>query len=86
MDYLGIVRYTDSEWTNMGVYALNTEFFNVPLVRIKSGEFGLPQTVGSMATDYCKKVKIVEGKFWVPVGHPPDIQKAEAILEMVKTD
>lgn len=81
MNYQGIVSYQHSEWTNMGVYALTTEFFNVPLVRIKSGEFGLPQTVASMATDYGKKVKIVEGTFWVPVGHPPDIQKAEAMLE-----
>ena len=48
------------------------------LVAIGGGEFGLPQTLVTMAKDY--PVKIIKAKHWHPIGHPEDIESAEKNL------
>jgi NDP-sugar pyrophosphorylase family protein len=65
---------------NAGLYALDARFFDYPLVPIKDGaEFGLPQTLVSMAKDH--PVAVVRATFWMPIGTPEELAKASAILE-----
>jgi len=67
---------------NTGAYFLNKIFFDYPLVKkstkIDEKEFGLPQTLATMAKDY--KIKVVKAEFWHPMGYPEDILKAEKIM------
>ncbi len=65
---------------NIGVYLLNTKFFDYPLVSKNPGdkEYGLPQTLANMAKDY--EIKVVRADFWQPIGNPEDLKKAEENL------
>lgn len=65
---------------NAGLYVLDGRFFGYPLVPIKGGaEFGLPQTLVTMAKDH--PIAILEAGFWLPIGYPEDLAKAAAALE-----
>ncbi len=65
---------------NAGLYALDRRFFDYPLVPIKDGkEFGLPQTLVSMAQDH--PIAVVPASFWLPIGYPEDLAKAAEYLE-----
>lgn len=66
---------------NMGVYVLDKRFFSYPMIRLHDGEFGLPQTISSMAKDH--PVKTVKAKFWHPIAYPEDIKKATDSLSGV---
>lgn len=67
---------------NIGAYLLNKNFFDYQLAKrlaeVSEKEFGLPQTLATMAKDY--KIKVEKAKFWQPVGYPEDILKAEKII------
>ncbi|MEY4723849.1 MAG: hypothetical protein RLZZ324_1362 [Candidatus Parcubacteria bacterium] len=70
---------------NIGVYALDKRFFDYPMVPVKSGkEFGLPQTIGSMAPEHA--IKVTQARFWMPIGYPEDIARAEAALAAQTAD
>ena len=65
---------------NAGLYALDQRFFDYPLVAIKDGaEFGLPQTIVSVAADH--QIAVVRATFWMPIGYPEDLEKATRVLE-----
>jgi NDP-sugar pyrophosphorylase family protein len=74
----------DSQWVITGAYTLTEEFFNVPLVKMTSGEYGLPHTICKMVDDTGVKVKIIEAEFWIPIGYPQDIPYAEELLAQTK--
>ena len=59
-------------------FVLNDKFFDYELVQISEAEFGLPQTLATMAKDY--SVDILKATQWLPVGYPEDIKKAEEII------
>lgn len=62
-----------------GLALLDENFFKYDLVPIHGGkEFGLPQTVVKMAKDY--PVKIVPTTYWLPIGYPDDLKRAEIHL------
>jgi len=65
---------SDSNLVNIGVYALDKRFFDYPLVKIPSGEYGLPQTIVSMAKEH--KVYIEKASFWLKVNTEEDLEKA----------
>jgi len=69
---------------NTGMYALEPDFFDYPLVPIKGGtEFGLPQTLAQVAQD--RPVRVLVAGFWVPLGYPEDLKKAtEALGDRVR--
>lgn len=79
---IGIIEGADVEpggLVNAGLYVLDTRFFAYPLVPIKDGaEFGLPQTIVTMAKDH--PVSVVRAEFWCPIGYPEDLEKASAAL------
>lgn len=60
-------------------FVLNKKFFDYDLVPVSETEFGLPQTLASMAKDY--PVKILIADHWLPVGYPEDIKKAEEVID-----
>jgi NDP-sugar pyrophosphorylase family protein len=67
---------------NAAVYALTPCIFTYPLVAIKNGaEYGLPQTIVTMARDAA--VHVVEARDWVQVTELADIPKAEAYLKSI---
>jgi bifunctional UDP-N-acetylglucosamine pyrophosphorylase/glucosamine-1-phosphate N-acetyltransferase len=61
-----------------GGFALTSHFFDYPLVKITETEYGLPQTLVSMAQDY--PVEIIEATHWQPVGRMEELEKAEEVL------
>lgn len=64
---------------NAGLYVLDERFFSYPLVPIKGGaEFGLPQTLVTMAKDH--PIVILRAGFWLSIGYPEDLEKATRIL------
>lgn len=66
---------------NAAAYTLDKRFFDyelVPLSGINKNEFGLPQTLVSVAKDH--PVKILRAKAWYPIGKPEDLEKAEGVL------
>ncbi len=79
----GESRDENLKLANIGVYLLNKEFFDYPLIKRVSKpddeEFGLPQTLGGMAKDY--KIKVEKAEFWLPIGYPEDIIKAEKVID-----
>jgi len=60
---------------NTGLYVLQPEIFNYPLVEIKKGEYGLPQTLALAAKDF--PVQVHFAKFWLKINEPPDLLIAE---------
>lgn len=78
----GTPRDENIKLVNTAAYLLNRKFFDYPLVKkstkIDEKEFGLPQTLATMAKDY--KIRVEKAEFWHPVGYPEDILKAEKLL------
>lgn len=65
---------------NTGLYVLDQNYFNYEMVPIKDGkEFGLPQTIVTMVKDF--PVKIIKTDYWLPVGYPDDLKRAEIHLK-----
>lgn len=63
-----------------GLYALTKEIFDYEPVKLETKEeWGLPQTLLKLAED--KPIKIVETDFWLPVGTPEELSRAEEILK-----
>ncbi len=59
---------------NAALYILDKKFFDYPMVKIRSGEYGLPQTIAVMAKD--RPVYLEKASFWLPIDTEEDLQKA----------
>jgi NDP-sugar pyrophosphorylase family protein len=67
-------------WVNIGVYRLSVDFFDYQPVQLTaSAEYGLPQTLMSLAAD--KPVAAVPADFWIPIATPADLAAAEQSLQ-----
>lgn len=64
---------------NAAAYVLNKNFFDYELVPIGGGEFGLPQTMATMAGDY--KIKVEKATDWFPITSPEDLVSAEDVID-----
>lgn len=64
---------------NIGLYVLNEDFFNYPLVDIGKGEFGLPQTMMLMKNKYA--IHTEKASHWFPIGNPEDLEKAQDVID-----
>lgn len=65
---------------NAGLYVLNKEIFNYPLVKIPNvEEYGLPQTLIQATKDV--DIKIVKSKEWIEMTSPEDIDKTELLFQ-----
>lgn len=67
-------HHSKSNLINTGLYILNKKFFDFPLVKIKSGEYGLPQTIAQMTKEH--KVYVERASFWLPVDTKEDLERA----------
>lgn len=63
---------------NVGMYILNTDFFNYSLFDLGNGEFGLPQTLMKMSDKY--KINFEKATDWFPIGNQDDFEKAQTII------
>ncbi|MFZ2594074.1 MAG: nucleotidyltransferase family protein [Minisyncoccia bacterium] len=67
-------------YVNAAVYVLTPEIFNYPLVAIKDGaEFGLPQTIVTMART--TPVKLVPSHDWTQITDAADFARVTASLQ-----
>lgn len=72
-------EHKKSDLINTGVYVLSKEFFDYELVKLTGKEeWGLPQTVVSLAKDH--PVDIVVTDYWIPMTSPGDLEMGEKIL------
>jgi bifunctional UDP-N-acetylglucosamine pyrophosphorylase/glucosamine-1-phosphate N-acetyltransferase len=63
----------ESYLMNVGMYVLDKRFFDYDLVKISSGEFGLPQTLAVMAKDH--PVYVEKASFWLPLNTERDLER-----------
>jgi UDP-N-acetylglucosamine diphosphorylase / glucose-1-phosphate thymidylyltransferase / UDP-N-acetylgalactosamine diphosphorylase / glucosamine-1-phosphate N-acetyltransferase / galactosamine-1-phosphate N-acetyltransferase len=64
---------------NAGAYMLTKDFFEYPLVRLPNGEYGLPQTIATMADKH--HIIVQYATHWLPISKPEDLVKAEKMLD-----
>jgi len=86
-----IVEYPDSlksksRLINTGLYKLDKKIFKYPLQRKKPGdpEFGLPQTLVTLAKDI--PIQVIESTFWQMVNTPEDFQQAKKVYPKLVKD
>jgi len=79
-----IIEYPDSLMSqsrliNTGLYKLDKNIFNYPLQKIKPGhpEYGLPQTLVSLAKDF--PIRTIKATFWQMVNTPEDFSQAKKL-------
>lgn len=78
---INIIEKPESPPTNLaatGAYVLDSRVFAYPLVKHEKGEYFLTDVVTQMALS--SPIKTVSTEFWIPIGYPEDLKKAEAIL------
>ena len=68
----------NSNMVNTALYVLDQRFFDYPLVPITDTEYGLPQTLVSMANEH--RIKVEKATHWIPLGNVEDIAVAEKQL------
>jgi len=84
-----IVEYPDSlksesRLINTALYKLEKNFFDYPLVPISSVEYGLPQTLVTLAKDF--PINIVTATFWQVVNTPEDFARAQKLYPKLARD
>ena len=61
-----------------GVSVLDGRIFNYPARKHNNGEYYITDSLARLAKDH--DVKIVRADFWLPIGYPEDLEKAEEVL------
>lgn len=74
IDIIEKPKHSKNKLANIGIFVLNKNFFKYKLIPVGGGEYGLPQTLATMAKDH--KIKILKARQWHPIGHPEDIKSA----------
>ena len=67
-----------SKLASTGVKVLDSKIFNYPAKQHPNGEYYITDSLAQMARDY--ELIAVQADFWLPIGYPEDIKKAEAAL------
>lgn len=68
-----------SNLVSTGVLLLNRNVFNYPANRHSNGEYYLTDSLSQMLADG-HKIMTVNSDFWLPIGYPSDLEKAEKKL------
>jgi NDP-sugar pyrophosphorylase family protein len=63
---------------NTGLYVLDKTFFSYDLVKIKNGEYGLPQTLVNASDG--NPIKVEKTKEWIQINNHEDLIKANKIF------
>jgi UDP-N-acetylglucosamine diphosphorylase / glucose-1-phosphate thymidylyltransferase / UDP-N-acetylgalactosamine diphosphorylase / glucosamine-1-phosphate N-acetyltransferase / galactosamine-1-phosphate N-acetyltransferase len=72
-------EHAPSNLVSTGVMVLDTNIFNYEAKNPVNGEFYLTEVIEQYSKEY--PIAVVEEDFWVPIGYPEDIAKAEALLK-----
>ena len=68
-----------SNWVVTGVYVLTPKIFNYyPKTPGSKGEYYLTDMIKNYIKDF--ECRAVESDFWIPIGYPEDLVRAEKIL------
>jgi bifunctional UDP-N-acetylglucosamine pyrophosphorylase/glucosamine-1-phosphate N-acetyltransferase len=76
-----IIEKPDVPATNListGAMVLDTRIFQYEAVRHENGEYYMTYPLGLFAIEH--PIHVVEQDFWIPIGYPEDIKKAEERL------
>ena len=82
---VGIEEKPESPKSNLvstGVLVLDRNIFNYPARRHVNGEFYLTDSVAQMV-EAGHKFRAIRSNFWLPIGYPEDLAKAEEVLTRV---
>jgi len=66
---------------NTACYVLDINFFNYPLVKIRGGEWGLPQTAIQMVSDF--NISVVEASWWKQITSPQDLSGFDGLPDLL---
>ena len=61
-----------------GVQVMDGRIFNYPARKHENGEYYITDSVARLAKEH--EIKAVRANFWLPIGYPEDLKKAEDIL------
>ncbi|OHA30189.1 MAG: hypothetical protein A3E92_01190 [Candidatus Taylorbacteria bacterium RIFCSPHIGHO2_12_FULL_42_34] len=75
-DIIEKVELKPGDLYNTGMYVLQKEIFNYPLVAIGKGEYGLPQSIVLASKDH--EINIVEATRWHQLTSPEDVEMVES--------
>ncbi|MDO8522960.1 MAG: nucleotidyltransferase family protein [bacterium] len=67
-----------SNLASTGVKVLDSKIFNYPAKQHPNGEYYITDSLSQMVRDY--EMFAVKADFWLPIGYPEDIKKAEDVL------
>lgn len=82
LDLVEKPEFSVSKLASTGVKVLDKRIFNYPARKHENGEYYITDSLARLAKDH--EVKVVRASFWLPIGYPEDIQKAEAALRLRK--
>jgi NDP-sugar pyrophosphorylase family protein len=71
-----------SNMVSTGMMVLDENIFKYEPQSPVNGEYYLTEVIERYAKDY--PIAVVEQEFWIPIGYPEDITKAETILSLVR--
>lgn len=78
---LEIVEKPENPSSNLvstGAQVLDSRVFNYPLVQHPNGEYYVTDLLAQLAKEHA--IKAVKADFWLPIGYPEDLKKAEEAL------
>ncbi len=61
-----------------GALILDYRIFKYPLIQHSNGEYYITDSLAQLAKEY--KIIAVKANFWIPIGYPEDLKKAEKIM------
>lgn len=82
LDLVEKPEFPVSKLASTGVKVLDSRIFHYPARKHENGEYYITDSLARLAKDH--DVHIVHASFWLPIGYPEDIKKAEEILRQRK--
>lgn len=82
LDMIEKPEFPVSHLASTGVYVLDHRIFNYPARKHENGEYYITDSLAQLAKNH--EVIAVKANFWLPIGYPEDLKKAEAALRNVR--
>lgn len=78
LDLVEKPEFPISNLASTGVKVLDKRIFNYPARKHENGEYYITDSLARLCKDH--KIMAVRASFWLPIGYPEDIKKAEELL------
>ncbi|OGF61900.1 hypothetical protein A2926_00745 [Candidatus Giovannonibacteria bacterium RIFCSPLOWO2_01_FULL_44_40] len=75
-------EHPPSNLASTGVKVLDSRIFQYPLVQHPNGEYYITYPLAQLAKEH--EMMAVKADFWLPIGYPDDLKKAEKILRKTR--